>query len=989
MKVVDTDMMSCVEKRHMSHRMGAMLHHRFPNGFTDLFMDETDREVSTLTDRAFRSLCIGDDAVYNDEFTYGYSPFSCHKPLAGEPHKKTKENKKQSRSDKYEGQPWNKHQHKTMSQMSSFLKALSATEGSYEGMFKKNGVTDSNGESWDKSALRSIQKELSDFSADYEGHYKNPSGNPSTNKESKDNSLSKNSHFKANVKLKKLNIKNFFLHSEFSPFQAWADMNRFSFGHDTIVSSILPEEPEPKWYDLSFYKQLTEAPQTDTAVSEPTHSCQREVTEAPPPPAPTEPKPIPPPVPPKVLPKPSVTAAEKRCTSEGGDGPAAPWRRNRSRATSALPTTQPSISTQDTIKQMDENLMLLKKEARSVEVKTVEEANSLASTPFSICQLMTPIIPSRQPTDTTEILAVLSPSALELPLRPQSEAKVTPEPPLKRDTYKSLASSILFNLKDNRKRVKSRYSPRKFKTLEETESVSPYSDLTKQAFSEGLASGMNSPSTLKDIETVGGPHVEINVQSHDLLKHDADRPLSNDYLITQLLQSKAEVEASPMSPLLQMKKIRSPQVKKQNYPSLNLYRKASPVDSDVKYLKVPLSPGASVHIESVNNDLSSPRLNKDYSPLPKAKTSGLSPNTSRHRSPTFPLPPAEKKDQSLREKVVKRPPDVPEKPKRKNSLEPGSLKEMSSLTQSVSAANVIKAAREAINATKHKALTAPDVIMKPAGEVDEVQYKLEQVPRSQSIINMEDSTVFNPYADRRKDPPPVPKRTFTKSDIHPAVDDPESHAKGDLDNSNADGKSKSKKEASQKQGQLKHVFSARQNNYIKNQRSAVLDNDKRVETAESDQRVSARVDSEEFEKKDGDNIISDLNALKELERARLAEKIYDNALNKFGDVDIVEQTKARNDLISRELRNIKKGMMSMRGNTMAKRELFTKKEIEQGKGDVYSKLDSNVIVNKALINDNYDRAKMALEEIIFEREKRKYVQDRRSLSKVLEMKIRR
>uniref|UniRef100_A0AAV2LV71 DUF4585 domain-containing protein n=2 Tax=Knipowitschia caucasica TaxID=637954 RepID=A0AAV2LV71_KNICA len=329
MKVVDTDMMSCVEKRHMSHRMGAMLHHRFPNGFTDLFMDETDREVSTLTDRAFRSLCIGDDAVYNDEFTYGYSPFSCHKPLAGEPHKKTKENKKQSRSDKYEGQPWNKHQHKTMSQMSSFLKALSATEGSYEGMFKKNGVTDSNGESWDKSALRSIQKELSDFSADYEGHYKNPSGNPSTNKESKDNSLSKNSHFKANVKLKKLNIKNFFLHSEFSPFQAWADMNRFSFGHDTIVSSILPEEPEPKWYDLSFYKQLTEAPQTDTAVSEPTHSCQREVTEAPPPPAPTEPKPIPPPVPPKVLPKPSVTAAEKRCTSEGGDGPAAPWRRNR------------------------------------------------------------------------------------------------------------------------------------------------------------------------------------------------------------------------------------------------------------------------------------------------------------------------------------------------------------------------------------------------------------------------------------------------------------------------------------------------------------------------------------------------------------------------------------------------------------------------------------------------------------------------------------
>ncbi|CAB1438080.1 unnamed protein product [Pleuronectes platessa] len=80
--------MSCVEKRHVSHRGGSMLHHRFPNGFTDLFMDETDREVSTLTDRAFRSLCVGDDAVYNDEVLYGFSPFSCHKPLAGEPLKR-------------------------------------------------------------------------------------------------------------------------------------------------------------------------------------------------------------------------------------------------------------------------------------------------------------------------------------------------------------------------------------------------------------------------------------------------------------------------------------------------------------------------------------------------------------------------------------------------------------------------------------------------------------------------------------------------------------------------------------------------------------------------------------------------------------------------------------------------------------------------------------------------------------------------------------
>lgn len=1007
-----SDTMTCVEKRHMSHRVGSMLHHRFPNGFTDLFMDETDREVSTLTDRAFRSLCIGDDAVYNDEFSYGYSPFSCHKPLAGEPHKKTvKEAKK--RSDKHESQQ------KTMSQMSSFLKALSATEESYGGVFKKNGLTDSNGESWDKSALRSIQKELSEFSAGYhtnltDGHYKNHQQH-STNKLGKDKSLSSGKSSKnKNVKLKKLNVKNFFLHSEFSPFQAWEDLNRFSFTQESIVASILPEDPVPKWFDLPFYKELSEVPKIEIPQAEEPEPCQVEPTEPPPPPLPSEePKPIPPPVPPKVLPKPVIMTADKRCTSEGGDGTAAPWRRNRSRATSAVPVHQPGISTQDATKQVDENLLLLKKvdenllllkradenqtlikkEARSVEVKTVEEVNSLASTPFSICQLMTPIIPSRQPTDTSEILTVLSPSALDLALRPQSEAKVTPEPPLKRDGYKSLASSILFNLKDNRKRVKSRYSPRKFKTLEETESGSPLSDHVKQAFAEGLASGMNTPAIVKDVEGVCSPLTEISVQSVDLAKHEAERPLSNDYLLSHLLQSKAEVEASPMSPLLQVKKVKSPLTKKQNYPSLNLYKKTSPVDSDLKHVQLPLSPDTSLQTESVKNYLSPLPLNKELSPFPSPKTTGFSPNSlnvSKDLSPAIYSPVVEKEDLSLQEKVIKRPPDVPEKPKRKNSIESISLKENSAPNQPINTANVIKAAREAIYAAKNKAMSMSDSLSKQIDEIDGVCNRDKQAQKSQDILgitesavvtsNTEASSTDSKNIDKKKEPPPVPKRNFTKSDIQLSIDNSELLINGDLDSTKADAKAKdNKKEASRKQGKLKHIFSARQNNYIKNQRHARADDDKEVESRERDKKVSERIDSYETEAgrevRDSDNIISDLNALKELERAKLAERTYDNAKTKFGVVDIVEQTKARNDLISRELRNIKKGMLSMRGNTTAKREVFAKKEKEQSKGDVYAKFDGNVIVNKALINDNYDRAKMALEEIISERERRKTLTD--------------
>ncbi|CAB1438079.1 unnamed protein product [Pleuronectes platessa] len=438
-------------------------------------------------------------------------------------------------------------------------------------LIKNGGTMDSNGESWDKSALRSIQKELSEFSTDYhpnlrEGHYKNhhrhPSGGGSSNKTGKDAALpsgksSKIKNGKTTVKLKKLNIKNFFLHSELSPFQTWRDFKHFPFGQEETVTSIRPTDNIPKWFDLPFYKELTDAHRKETLHTVEAQSCQKAAVEPPPP---TAPKPIPPPPPPKVLPKPSTTPAEKRCSSEGGDGITAPWRRNRSRARSAIPVNQPETPSQENYsKTMDETLLLVKKEPKSVEVKAIEEVSSLASTPFSICQLMTPLIPSRQPTETSEILSVFSPSALDLPLRPHSEVKVTPEPPVKRESYKSLASSILFNLKDNRKRVKSRYSPPKFKTIELPDGgiQSPQSDHYKhpQAGSEGNASGFSTPAIFRDsaqhrnIETesniyhslenlMGEVEGMLNVPQNT--KHDLDRTEMEYYSLSDH-ESESEV----------------------------------------------------------------------------------------------------------------------------------------------------------------------------------------------------------------------------------------------------------------------------------------------------------------------------------------------------------------------------------------------------------------------------------------------------------------
>lgn len=997
-----------------------MLHHRFPNGFTDLFMDETDREVSTLTDRAFRSLCVGDDAVYNDEFLYGYSPFSCHKPLVGEPHKKTqhKESKKQGQNkhDKSYAQPWKQQQQKSISHMSSFLKALSAAEESCEGMLIKNGgIMDSKGESWDKSALRSIQRELSEFSSDYhanltDGHYKNHhSGSSSSNKNAAlpSGKSSKVKNGKSTVKLKKLNIKNFFLHSEFSPFQSWRDLNQFPFGQQ---DTVLPSDHIPKWYDLPFYKELTEAHRKETLHEEEAQPCQKVAVEPPPPIAP---KPNPPSPPPKVLPKPSALPIEKRCSSDVGEGSAAPWRRNRSRAKSVIPVNQPGMPPQG--KTVDESVVtVVKQEAKAFEVKAVEEASSVASTPFSICQLMTPLIPSRQPTETSEILqGVFSPSTLDLPLRPHSEAKVTPEPPVKRDNYKSLASSILFNLKDNRKRVKSRYSPPKFKTSEVPGggAQSPHSDYMKhaQTGSEGCASGLSTPAVLKDGQTVCSPVLEsISLES----KHNTDRPLSDDYLLTNLLQSKKETgDSNPISPLIHSKKNKSPMAKKQNYPSLNLYKKTSPIDSDMKYLQVPQSSDAAGPRDQPEeaNELSPLTLNKALSPKALPASTGISPSTLnivKDRSPIISPHVLDKEEISTTPSVQKRSPNLPDKAAKQpakgiqekcSGAQPVTAKEKDTSGLPMSTLDVIRAAREAINAAKNKALseTHPDSINKVTSEREEHRennrdkkdpYSKElfsgkeenSVTENNNISSQnEEPTVVQTgkKGNTKKEPPPVPKRNFAKSDIQFSLEKQQVDkiSNGDLINQDLPP---SDNEPVQKQNKHKHIFSTRQNNYIKYQRHSATEEEQMEQSEEGNQKVNTGLETDEDksglrEMRDSEHIIHDLHALKEQVRAKLGDRVLDNARSKFGVVSIDEETRAKNDLISRELRNIKKGMLSMRGNTSAKREIFANKVKEQQKQDTFSKVDGNVIVNKTLLNDNYDKAKMALEEIISERQKRK------------------
>ncbi|CAL8300874.1 unnamed protein product [Lota lota] len=1041
--------MTCVEKRHPGQRTGSMPHHRFPNGFTELLMDEADREVSTLTDRAFRSLCVGDDAVYNDEFSYGFSPFNCHKPLVGEPRKKTKESKKQGQSRHHgnnggkDTQPW-KRQQQSMTQVSSFLKALSATEKSH--IFENGDEKDSNGESWDKSALRSIQKELSEFSTDYhnslaDGHFgrndhrRHHSGDGSAKKSGKDISKVKNE--KSTIKLRKLNIKNFFLHSEFSPFQMWRDINQFPFGREEIVTSISSDKI-PKWYDSPLYRELAEVHRIDifnaedcqpclkAMAKEPSLSaegvepCQRALPEPapppaskphPPPPPPKVPPPPPkvPPPPPKVPPKPKVHLAEKRCSSDGSEVNAAPWRQNKSRSRNALPVNPPNVISPPqgrSSKTLVESVLQVKQEPKCVEVQAIEEVSSLASTPFSICQLMTPLIPSRQPTETSEILQL----GLDLPLRPDSEAKLTSEMPIKRESYKSLASSILFNLKDNRKRVKSRYSPPKFRTSEMPDGSTqpPRKADVSHMGSEEYAPGFVTPAIFKEGWTSCSPvSKQANIPCVDPGKYDFCSP-DSDYLITNLLQTKREAagsrslgEEKHLAHLMQMKNNRSPMTIKQNYPSLNLYKKAISADNGTGQLQVPQS------ALSVSPDNRRQLLKQIKEPLPdapkgEAVNAGLSPNIVQRLSPKIaadvkvPSPHIQEKE-GLACK-----PNLPENTSRSETQSKDfaqfiAVNDKDISSHPVSTMDVIKAARDAINAERNKASQSghiKNIISEPQRNLSKrnTENSKEAIIENRSVIDQNHHCHQNKTDESddhmsentivKRNPPPVPKRNFTKSDIIPTLDKlsdlpsptDDYLIERDLCNAKNDCMPTNVSESVRKDARMKHAFSARQNNYIKSQRYAEMKKEQEEVHDEGKTKVRVGLGKKEEMMRDSEHIINDLHALKELERARRGD-ILDKAREKLGAINIDEEAKAKNDIISRELRNIKKGMLSMRGNTQAKRDMFTKKERELNKQDSFTKIDNHVILNKALINDNYDRAKMALEEVISERQKYKSLKE--------------
>ncbi|MEQ2212494.1 hypothetical protein XENOCAPTIV_000485, partial [Xenoophorus captivus] len=540
-------------------------------GFSDAssggsFLDETDREVSNLTDRAFRSLCIGDEAVYNDsDLSLSLPSTNSDRQLAfcRGSEERERDDRKRTAQDNFNvrvqqyGQDWitggmygaeihrgpqweacgertqgmvsatfqhslvetsqlgksqmeeelsflsngatelSSQQRRSHSRVSSLTRAFDS-DGHRDGVEMDHKIKErDDGTSWDKSALMSIQRELSEFSyqQNFNSHHFHRAGLLSSRDanfySSEAETMAQISHSFMRSSQNKHSMSsqvncssNFFIHSEFSPFRLWRDYNRFPF-QPAEAAGFMHYSEFPKWYHTPMYNELY--------LENQAHSHHRDFRH--------QKNHLGLPVPltaPRSISTSSqlqrASAVEKRCESElTVHHPHRKWTQRLGtnklpshRPSTASPSTEMSRRVRDTIssvkalqqkvKMMSEHNMTNQQGVFSGNDSWVHLSNNALTVdtnivsnntvnPFRIGQVLTPSVHQHQDAETSHLHQheVSSQPVEHPPVRAESRGAT---PDIRMSNYRSRATSLLFNLKDNRKRVKSTYSPTKFKGLD-------------------------------------------------------------------------------------------------------------------------------------------------------------------------------------------------------------------------------------------------------------------------------------------------------------------------------------------------------------------------------------------------------------------------------------------------------------------------------------------------------------------------------------------
>ncbi|XP_007902760.2 cardiac-enriched FHL2-interacting protein [Callorhinchus milii] len=591
-------------------------------------LDEADREVSSLTERAFKSLCVAEEGMCHDSDEV---PSPCGNYPSGRPCSERRkgcpsETKKcsappapvkkrpkdlpetfqesaaqslalgQSMGAKHitgngfvseaVGSCWKSGKQKVASLIEAFDQnernsaqhLMLSTRGHHKTSEGSRAIEDL--AHWDTSAIINMHKELSSFSATCQENYwlskqeaqeKGSKWSPMGRK--RDSQLRKHLRLpdmaalkhctnrldqckseKAN-KMKQLASKNSFLHSEYSAFRSWQDHSKCMFENEDCMEQLNHLEPNVQMQSfcdgaLSFGHPDVQSP-VEHAVSECLPGCKD-------------------PCEPWAVPVDFNSGARENHVEEcnlqvlGLDG-------IRSKGNSEEISPQPLITLRDGLGEkwrdtamVREALEISRKDPCSPksqcgsDVKVIDEQVPPAQSPtFSISKLLKPnIVRNMGEGDASERQPIIVTPPL-VPLR-ADEARGAAECRT-RESYKSKASSLLYNLKDVRKLVKCTYSSALTpQSLSEQSKRNDYSFYDEQPGHErtasvppGLAVGQSDPNTsnvqekpekipsvsIRTAYSASNPAVNHTVES-DMFKND-------DYLCLSSPQTIKEAGSYP------------------------------------------------------------------------------------------------------------------------------------------------------------------------------------------------------------------------------------------------------------------------------------------------------------------------------------------------------------------------------------------------------------------------------------------------------------
>ncbi|NWW51499.1 CEFIP protein, partial [Pedionomus torquatus] len=510
-------------------------------------LDDTDREVSNLTDRAFKSLCVAElEDSYNDpdlaispDFTLQFSAKFHPGTLNHTIKKSNMSNKLTARNNEHTiwastfqqlpkwtpeekrvaknntfaterkklnlpvpGPRNNKHFSKVSSLIKTFDKtadqgsggSLIAIKQPIRNSFQKYKLNHGNDMAcWDDTDILSIHKELSEFSEAGQGSHclsgkHEPQRRPNKiglgycgsdgyypvliemSKVAKSNfsrsskKALKNRSMKVNEPAKKGN----FLHSENSAFESWNVHHKKLTEKEESVDIKMKREgltylEEAPFIKGSHTREHKLPPAKSTVAKKQGKDFQMEPTPAeaaftvPLPAAPQGPLPSKPKFPAALPPTPPPRAALN--PQLGHMSP--PWRRQRATkgAAERRQTSKEKFTAGDETVSLSEKVTGAKPGLDGAPLANQVNSPGSISPSFNITELLTPIIPPKQEADPAESeLVPLTPPPTESTAVRDHEGSTFGDYG-SRDSYKAKASSLLFNLKDVRKRVKSIYTP--------------------------------------------------------------------------------------------------------------------------------------------------------------------------------------------------------------------------------------------------------------------------------------------------------------------------------------------------------------------------------------------------------------------------------------------------------------------------------------------------------------------------------------------------